>query len=247
MRLKDCRGSHVGMIISFVVFITFIIFMYSIVRPAISTGQDKKTIADYLVVEIIKNISSNLTSMSIELNSSNPMSTQDNCVSLVGFYVRFATLFSPRIIIKNAEGNKEEAYSGYYSDEDNIKINRTDNEDLFFKLYHSSEFPDLSDTTETCVPLIDYSIGLVKKDRIPFENNLYSLINYYNNNYEQLKTGLNVPPGTEFGFGFIQSNGTRIEVGDAPSTTDIYVAEIPMQYVDEVANIQSGFINIKVW
>jgi len=42
----------VGMILSFIVFVTFIVFLYSIVKPAVSTGQDKKSIADYLVVKI---------------------------------------------------------------------------------------------------------------------------------------------------------------------------------------------------
>jgi len=251
MKIKNKKSSHVGMIISFVVFITFIVFLYSVIRPAISTGQDKKTIADYLVVKIIENVSSNLTSTSIEIDSHhNP---NKDCIILKNIMAISELVPEPPIpymIIKNEDGNEQEAHNNYPTFDADLKIMRDSRSDKFFRIYYSPEFPRLiSDSTSGCraIELNDYSISIIKTGKFSFESNLNYLINHYEGNYEQLKTELNVPPGTEFGFGFIQSNGTRIDVGEIPSTADVYAAEIPIQYIDNSVNIQSGFINIKVW
>ena len=73
-------GSHVGMIISFVIFITFIVFLYSVVKPAITTGEDKKTILSALEMQILNNISANLTSASIQVNR--VLNPNNPCVEL---------------------------------------------------------------------------------------------------------------------------------------------------------------------
>jgi hypothetical protein len=248
MKINNRRGSHVGMILSFVIFITFIIFLYSVVKPAVSVGQDKKTIADYLVVKIIGNVSANFTSTSVEINSSrNPVA---KCIRLTGFFVlvpevQFTT------VIQNESRNKMEAF---YNSIGELVINRTSRNNLFFRIYSSPEFPLITgrETSTGCSSLAQeyYSIGVIKSGTFAFENNLDSLIDYYNDsgdNYENLKTALNVPPGTEFGFGITKSNGIKIDVGDIPPTAEVYAAEIPIQYIDNNVNVQSGFINIRVW
>lgn len=244
MLKKNRKASHVGMIISFVVFVTFIIFLYSIVRPAINTGQDKKTMADYLVTQLIANISNNFTSTSVEISSEkNP---QQECAMLQAFLV--LSEIPPVVIVQDKSKTEQDAFTNRAGD---LGIYRTSGGNLFFRIFSSPEFPALTNKEKPpeCEYVLDddYSVGIIKKDVLPFKKNLDYLLNYYNENYEQIKISLNVPPGTEFGFGFTQSDGTRTDAGNPPSSVDIYSAEIPIQYVDENVEILSGFINIKVW
>lgn len=246
------RGSHVGMIISFVVFVTFIVFLYTIIKPAITTGQDKKTIADYLTVKIIENVSANFTSTSIEIDSR--VHLNKNCIILRDIMTIPELIQSPvpYIKVKNEEGDiLPYVYNNYLEHLDtNLKINRDNKDDRFFRIYYSPEFPKLdSDSTLDCksVEFDDYSISIIKTEKFPFENNLEYLIEHYDEDYEEIKEGLKVPPGTEFGFTFVKSDGTGTPKGEPPSTAEVYATETPIQYIDDYANILSGFINIKVW
>ncbi|HJX50915.1 MAG TPA: hypothetical protein VJ438_05640, partial [Candidatus Nanoarchaeia archaeon] len=99
----------------------------------------------------------------------------------------------------------------------------------------------------SCYALTDYSIGSVKIDKYIFEKNMYEFIDYYKNNYEDIKTQLKIPTENEFGIGFIQRNGTKIEVGQETAPKNVYADEIPIQYVNNNSDIVTGFMNIKIW
>ena len=60
------KGSHVGMMLSFVIFVTFIVFLYSVLSPAIKIGQDKKLILDNLILELVEMLNSNYIGGSIK-------------------------------------------------------------------------------------------------------------------------------------------------------------------------------------
>jgi hypothetical protein len=243
-KINNKLGSHVGMIISFVIFITFMVFLYSIVKPAINTGGDKQSILSSLEMQIIKNVSANLTTVSVQLNSStNP---HQNCVKLSNF-LSFSELYIPNILIQNSANALEQSYSNYDVALSDVMINRKSQSSLFFKVYYSNEFNSLGDTTTSCTSLTDYSIGSVTVGSYVFETEVNQFISLYNSSYDELKQYLKIPPGNEFGFGFIKSDGTKIEVGTAPQSISVYTDQVPVQYVDSSANILSGFINIKVW
>jgi len=241
------KASHVGMIISFVVFITFIVFLYVVVNPAVQTGESKKTTMDYIADKITENVSANFTSASIKVvTARNP---NKNCIQLKNFLF-FLDITPPySLIVKNETGGIESAYNGSGTDFANLVINRKNKNNLFFGIYASPELHKAltTNTIPNCDIVSDYNISLVKMQRYIFENATYELINYYKTNYEKLKTEFNIPPGAEFGFGFVRSDGTRIEIGNATTSVNIFAEEIPVQYIDEKANILSGFINIKVW
>ncbi len=242
--LKNRRGSHVGRIISFVIFVTFIVFLYVVVKPVINTGEDKKETLDYLTVTIIKNISANLTSTSVEVNSS--VNPPQNCISLESFFVLLSMeIPGYNLIIKNETGSMQNAYTDQAA---HLVIDRENKSNRFFRIYYSPEFDVLGSKTDCKLVEDDaYSLSLIKTEKYVFEDRLFGFLNNYKSDYEKLKTDMNFPPGNEFGIGFTQSNGTKMEVGETVSATGIYAEEIPVQYVDNDANILSGFINIKVW
>jgi hypothetical protein len=153
--------------------------------------------------------------------------------------------------VRNEGQDEQSAYYDPATDFNNLRINREDRENLFFKIYSSSEFEKIPETTISSCSLIDfgggYEIGSLNSGEYIFEKNIYSLIEYYGTYYDKLKTDLRISPGNEFGFEFTLSNGTKISaIGDLP-TQNIYAEDIPVQYIDDEANILSGFINVKVW
>jgi len=248
--MSNKKGSHVGMIISFVIFVTFIIFLYTIVRPVVKVGQDKKTIADYLVVKIVENVSSDFNSTSVEIWDK-PIT--QSCVKLTGFFVLVVKNgIAQKTIVRDEDQIKRDSYTDSSAD---LIIFRENQNNYFFKIYSSSEYNPLitcplsvcPDSSCHTVSQNNYKIAVIKYNKYPFKNNIDFLMTAYKNNYESLKESLNIPPGTEFGFGFTESNGIRADVGEAPESADVYAEEIPIQYADDKANILSGFINIKVW
>ena len=55
------RGSHVGVMLSFAIFLTFLIFLFVALEPAITSGQNKKSVLNYLKIELPKMFNSSLT------------------------------------------------------------------------------------------------------------------------------------------------------------------------------------------
>jgi len=234
------RGSHVGMILSFVIFITFIVFLYTIIRPVINVEGDKRATLEYLEYEIIKNVSANFTSTSVQITGTNPV---ENCITIQNLFLS-PQLIPPYIKIKNEEGILQEGKSSF----SNLRIERNNAEDTFFKIYHSPEFPILEEANNcTMISEEEYQHSVIKVDRYIFIENVENLKDYYETNYEELREEFKISPGDEFWFSFIESNGTEIKPEQEIVSTNIYADEIPVQYIDENINIQSGFINIKVW
>ncbi len=266
MILKNKKGSHVGMILSFVIFITFVVFLYVYLNPSIETPESKRSLLNEIGLAIMENMSSSFSIISVSIFD-NPTT---NCILLSDFLFASGIAFEEfgntdevgltpaKLIIKNEDYQIQESYSKLQSKDLSIAINRINNEDNFFKIYHSREFDELSENEISSCSSIPfesnislrkgYVIGSVNTGKYIFEKNLYDIIERYNNDYEKLKSELKISPGNEFGFEFILDDGTKlIAMEDAPSSGNIYAEEIPVQYVDEDANILSGFINVKVW
>lgn len=239
--MQNKRGSHVGMILSFVVFVTFVIFVYTILEPATRVEKDKQALLSYLKNEILKETSENLTSISVVLARGEK--PNEVCLEFENFLTEAE--IDTRIVVQN----ETDYVQGAYLNAENLKIIRTDTSDFFFKVYNSPEFEPLSGTEILCKSVIEnkYDIGLVKITTYLFESKIISLINEYISDYEALRERINIPGGSEFDFSLVYSNKTIITSNGKDVSTNIYADELPIQYVDEDANIHAGYLNIRVW
>jgi len=239
------------MIISFVVFITFIVFLYTVISPAVTTAADKRTVLNYIEERIEKNTSAEFTEISVMITD-NPEISPGIYYKCVRFEQFFSLVGTPPCctIAKNETGGIQGTYydSKWFSE---LEMNRANETNLFFKIYYSPEFDLLGKPTGLDCKEVKwetaYEISSIDTDEYIFEENVYELMDYYNNNYEKLKTELSIPAGNEFEFGFIQSNETRMQVGNASKSVNVYATETPVQYIDNSANVLSGFISVKVW
>jgi len=239
------RGSHVGMVLSFVIFITFLIFLYSILEPAAKTQKDKQALLDYLKIELTKRFSADITSVAISTREI----VKEECVKLVNLTEEVE--IDSHLIVKDEEGDISLAIISE-SDNKDLYIEKEAIEVVFFKIYNSEEFEELGvGTMEKCNNLRrkekEYIVGLVRTDEYIFETKIIDLIDEYETSYENLKNELNIPIGSEFGFSFTYTNKTVIGTGEKNVSTSIYAEEIPIQYIDREASVNSGFINIQVW
>lgn len=241
------KASHVGVVLSFVIFITFLIFLYTIAEPAISFQRDKEALLDYLEIKLMNQVSTNLTIATVIINSTDHSIVE--CINLLNLKEEVGV--GSRLIIKNESENISRAN---FSETDNkdLIINRNSLDELFFKIYGSEDFEKLDETT--IVPCTElgrdaegYNIGLIRSNEYIFEEKAIKLISDYEKNYSKIKETLKIPAGSDFSFGLIYSNKTKISTTNENISTNIYVKEIPIQYVDKEANIKLGYIDIGVW
>ena len=239
-RKKSRHGvvSHVGVVLSFVIFVTFILFIYLIIRPAITT-ENKQNILDNLETEVRENSSANLISASVFIGE-----FSETCVKLDSFFNNVEA--GDRIVVKNSEG---EVLNVKISGQD-LYVEKT-SEDIFLKISGSGEF----DVTETgtmsgCRHLSEeggYVLGLVQTEKNIFEKRILQLIEIYNQNYEGLKESLNLASGNDFSLGFIYSNETSISTEREEIFTDVFIEEVPIQYISKNADKEAGFLKLGVW
>ena len=232
------KASHVGVILSFVIFITFIIFLYSAIEPMTKVQRGKQDLVKYLKTALINEFKENLTSVSIAIKDS----VSSFCVKINSFEDT-----EENTIVKNIENN--EVLSSYLKDNKiNIKRNQAQN----IKIYYSKEFP--KENFFSCnyeLSEDDYTLGSIRTTKEIFKSkiiNLTEFINEGDSNYNEIKKQLKIPPGSEFGFSFEDSEKKEIaKTKEKNISTNIYVEEIPIQYIDSEANINPGFLRIRVW
>ena len=225
------KGSHIGIVISFVIFMTFIVFLYSISNPAIKTEKSDESLIEYLEPKIIQEVSSGLTT--IYASSSD---AGYNCIGIQNYPgVGFST------IAKNAEDVIIDSYisgSNLYLEpgEDFVKV-----------FYSEDSLEQHNFNFEDCLEIGTTAIDFQRTEKYVSESKIVSLIEDLNNEgYEELKTQFNFVESKDFGIGFVNDE-TEIETESSDLSTNIYVEEIPIQYFDNQANIKNGFLKIRVW
>jgi hypothetical protein len=237
------KGSHVGVMISFVIFITFIIFIYSIVQPALNVQRDKESLSSSLELGILKKLSYDVTIGTVILED--PLGI--GCIELNNIDDELG--IGRNIAVKGGSGAILGSYTPSSGLEDIIVQGIGTSEDIL-KIHYSPILAPAETVSLTCTELYegeDYTIGLVKTKKYLFEIKMIGLIKEYSTKYEDLKDELNILEGMDFGYGLILSNGTTIETNGEEPSTNIYIQQTPIEYVNLEGNIVLGYLKTKIW
>lgn len=240
MKIPRQRGkraaSHVGVVISFVIFITFLTFLYSIlIEPSVNKSS-KESVLESLKINVKEYISSDLTTITIVIKN-----MPQSCIRLNNLISDFE--INSKIIVKNEEENVQTAYVL----SNDLEISRDSVDNVFFKIYSTENFAEVSSEGETPCNPTTHEEGLIRTKNYVSEKKVADLLDDYETDYETLKKDLQISPGNEFGFGFIYSNKTIVKTKETPETLDIYAVEMPVQYFDNDSQVHMGRINLKVW
>jgi hypothetical protein len=237
--MKNKRGSHVEVILSFVIFVTFLLFMYFILKPAIQRPTDKEYLLSHVEEDIKENSSSEFSYDLININE-----TQiGEC-----FVLELDDYNYNKIIVKNASGAILEAGIKQGS---GLLI--PSGKGGIYRLYYNEYFPVLGDGTDSgCRELgeSEYELIETKTTKYISLTKIYDLNDTYGNNYVFLKEQFGVPDGKDFAFIFKKSktDTTPITAGEPKANVNIYAEEIPVPYIENTtAIIKTGFLTIKVW
>ena len=238
--MKNKRGSHVGVILSFVIFVTFLVFLYSVLEPSIRIREDKENLLDNLKIELKEKFLEEIEIITFVIDTT----TSSNCVRLENLASQLA---NPNFVINNESG---EILSDFRSNGGDVLINRLSTDNNFFRIYNSVEFGFVNNQSISNCEIVPEN-SYVFKSASTEEEIFLSLINQtkleYEINYTSLKDELNIPVAGNFGFSFTDKKTVLIETQTENVSTSVYAEEIPVLYVDSEANINSGFLTIKVW
>ena len=245
---KSRKGTHVGVVLSFVIFVTFLVFLYSIIQPAIKTRANEQNLLNFLEDNLVSQVSADMTTVSIGVNKV----FTHSCIELND--VINETEITTNFIVINDSGYVFDSLISIDAGNNyDLFIDRPRDElDNFFKIRVSEEFGGMSTGTMGSCKQMDkdangYTVGSIRTDKYIFESKIKELMESYGGDYGGTKKALNVSAQNEFGFGFTYSNGTTIKTPEVDVSTVIYADEVPIQYIDEDANIESGRLNIKLW
>ena len=255
IRKKEKKGSHIGIILSFTIFVSFVFFFYVMVQPAIKY-ETKQNQIELLKGRIIEEASEELKSFSVTAYWSGQ--NIPACLKLENF-VNVANI-EEGIRARNYDRNLD----FYLSDNDvYVKIYG----DSFIKIYESVEFEGMgsAEGMSGCAELVNgpsgYVIGFTRIEERIFETKIIKLIENYFENYEEVKEELGIPRGNEFALGFVYSNGTEIGfsysggefvfTGNSniipPKVANVFADESPIEYISSNASKKIGKIKIIIW
>lgn len=233
--MKTKKGvSHVEMMISFAIFISFVVFILVVFKPLKIFSESSLDVAE---ARIIDYVSTNLTVSSLILNSTfSATATPGEC-----FYLNFSL---PNTIIMKDENSDiisaskigKAVYFGY--------------SDRFYKIYSSEELEEKSLDISSCQNLEEenYMIGVTRAYRKISYSKLEDFFQKYNNydNYQQLKQTLGLT--NDFNI-FVKSDSEVIFKGEKykPRTIEIIAKDISIEILDENASLNPAIMNIQVW
>jgi len=242
MKYLGKRGSHVGVMISFSLFIIFLFSIFLMIKPILKEKDNKSSILDSLNQKILENISSNMTLTILKIEDTYN-SGGKNCL----LFGEGGWESGESIVVKDSFGRR---IASTFNAPD-LRINWTGT-NRFLEICSSSEnFEEVPlDSSDCATPLEDsnFFIKSIKTEAYVFESSITRLETIYNSSYGDLKKYLGLSNEEEFGFSFINSQGiTAIDVGKEPSSISIYSKEIPVVYIDNQSNVASGVIILKVW
>ncbi len=233
IKIKKGIG-HVEVIISFLIFISFVMFLLIFFNPIKSFSKNTSYL-DIAEAKILEYASTDLTVSSLKLDSM-PAPGMGIC-----FYLDFS--LPEKIIVKDESSVITPATrtAGEIYFEHTWK--------KFYKIYSSDELEEKTINTAGCQKLDEsnYTRGVTNVYKKAAYSNLAILNNSYNNNYDQLKKDLNLK--ADFNIVVKDTSGNVIFKGEnyKPEAIEVMARDIPIEILDKDANLIPAIMNLQVW
>lgn len=226
MKSKNKKGTHMGVIISFVIFVAFIVFLIVILNPSAKMKNTGKQTIDSLEIKIKNYVSAEITSfiLSPPQASSNCFTLNESSYNLSEFNVSVR--------------NQDNVLSNIYREPNYLYIEKSV-PDTMYKVDYSPNYlySDSFSNPNNCKDLI---INSIRKTNKILEPKIISLIEEQDNDYLNLKQTFNIPSEKEFGIGFEFENSTIIGKPVPEKKKSTYVKKFQVIYLDVNAQEKVG-------
>lgn len=225
MIIKNKKATHVGVILSFVIFITFVIFIVVILKPTSNLKSNEES----TVLALKKNIENFASDEITSFILSPSISASCYIFDETGF-----NLDSLNHSVKNENHQNLESYR----DSNNLYIEQSNLDTIYNIDYSPKELnTEILSSPTGCESM---QVNSIKKTNKIIEPKINELILKQENNYSGLKQDFNIPSDKDFGIKFIFENQTFIgkEIPDHKKPT--YVKKFQIIYLDLNANEKIG-------
>ena len=232
--------SHVEMIVSFVLFVGFVIFLLLMFNPQKYNSLDYGSI-DAVQASLMKNLSVEYDYTSVILT---------NATSLSGKCFKTEPIIgiNGTIAVKDING-----VVTYSRNESNILIIKTIDLQRFYGVYSADFFSELIPNQCSGLATIqiykpkNYSLGILTTKSAVLYENIEELNRSYYSNYDGLKNNLGIK--NDFSF-IIRRNETDIlfdTISKQPQNINVLSREIPFLSINKTGSTENLFMNLGVW
>lgn len=228
---KNKKGSHVGIILSFTLFITFLIFAYIIIGPPVNLRVDKTESIILLKNSIIQEVSEEIMTI-----RSYDTENSGNCVQT---QVPENSFSNPTVFAVDSNENEIESkiLSGNLLIEGGKNLTK-----IYFSNNSFSINQELASSSCTSITIDN----LLNEKRVT-EKAILNLINELNQSYESTKNNLGISLSEEISILFDYLNGTIIGEEDYEVKSDIYASSMSLDYISLKGKEKVGEVVVRVW
>ena len=218
--MKNKKGSHVEFVLSFMIFVSAIIFIYLIVGSLIPKEVTEKNVLNSLTENILNELNS-------ETYVLRTFSEGASCVRLN------KPDFPEEGFTLSTEGSS-------FADSNFIYAEGTG----FITIYYSEGIGAGEDfSTGECTSA---SLDSVRVEKRIFERSVVNLMNNFSENYDSLKNSLGVSSGFNINLYFEYDNGSSIGT-ERDVSAEVYSKDVNFHYLSNGAVEKGGLLRVKVW
>ena len=227
------RGlSHIEFVISFLIFIAFIVFAFMFFNPLQSNRTLSSTL-DYAWIEIGDATKSNLETYSVVIK-----------VDLVNVAINILEI--PIEFKPNVEDINGDLILSYRDDRGYVHFKRPS--DNFVRIKYSPIFLNGPQITGNTLGTLDYTISSSGSEKAYFQKLLLDLNESYFSDYSNLKKEFNLPNRIEFGFRVVFNDGSEITaLNEIPKEVDVLSKNDRVEIVNSSGTKEYAEMSVIVW
>lgn len=230
MKKINKKGSHVSMVLSFILFVVALVFIYIIASSAVVRPDPVKNEISNLGDNVLNKITSEVFVFRVYRS--------DAGASCFSFAEPVNTFSNPETVALNNSGPVASSISG-----NDVLVDAGTG---FVKVYFSDLIKNQVNLTTTgCSAVIPDSI---RKESVILESQILSLMSNLSSNYSQTKEELEIPTSMDFDLMFEYKNGTTLDfLSSKEPNTEIYAKELNLFFLSNSGVEDSGKLIIKLW
>ncbi len=230
--MRNKKGSHVGMVLSFTLFIVFLIFVYAIVGSPVRTQKQNENLFENIQDEIIAETTSKIYTARAydDIN-------MGGCIEINNTGNEFSNV---DVIVRNSS---EEIGAEINGDVAYIEGGKG-----FMKIYYSDNYFE-EETSFSGTGCVRIDIDSVSEEERILEDKILILLDEMKNNYSLVKEKFGIDGTVDFHLEFVYENGTKIRGSEFNEELkrEIFAIRFNINYLAENAEEKIGEFIVRTW